>query len=244
MITKVTGIIVNTTEYGETSLIMQVFTKEYGIIGIMGKGVRSLKSHLRALTMKLTYGTFYIYYKENKLSILKDVDIINPLLNIHQDITLISYYNYICELATQVYKQSEENEIYELMMQTILKINDKLDPQILTNILEIKLLDYLGVGISLDACVGCGNQTNIVTIDGDRGGLICKHCYRGERMVKPKTIQILRMLYYVDIKSISKLDFKDENKKEIDLFLNTYYSRYTGLYLQSKEFLNKLIDVC
>ena len=31
-------------------------------------------------------------------------------------------------------------------------------------------------------------------------------------------------------------------KKEIDYFLNTYYSRYTGLYLKSKDFITKLKD--
>ena len=47
----------------ETSKIINVFTKEYGTIGIMCKGAKSLKSKLRSSTMKLTYGKFYIYYK-------------------------------------------------------------------------------------------------------------------------------------------------------------------------------------
>ena len=74
MITKVEGIIVSETPYGDTSKIINLYTKEYGIIGVMCKGAKSMKSRLRALTMKFTYGSFYIYYKEDKLSILKDVD--------------------------------------------------------------------------------------------------------------------------------------------------------------------------
>ena len=86
MISEVEGLIIKETPYGETSKIINVFTKEYGTIGIMCKGAKSLKSKLRSSTIKLTYGKFYIYYKENKLSLLSNVDIINPLKNIKSDI--------------------------------------------------------------------------------------------------------------------------------------------------------------
>lgn len=240
MITKVTGFIVNTFEHGETSLVIHLLTKEYGLISVMGKGVKSLKSKLRALTMRFTYGYFYLYYKEGKLSTLKEVDLIDGFSNIHKDITLISYLNYLSDLSTQVYKESESNIIFDLMITAITKINEGLDPAVISNILEIKYLPFLGVGINLDECVSCGKKTEIVTIDGDKGGYICKSCYRNERIVSKKTIQLLRMYYYVDLKSINKLDIKKEISLEIDQFLMTYYSRYTGMYLQSKEFIKKL----
>ena len=91
VITKVEGFILNTTNYGESSLVINILTKEYGIIGLMAKGVKSIKNKLHALTMKYTYGFFYIYYKENKLSILSDVDIIDNFKNIHSDIIKIIY---------------------------------------------------------------------------------------------------------------------------------------------------------
>ena len=79
MLTKVEGFILSTVDYGESSLVLNLLTKEYGTIGIMAKGVKSMKNKMRPLVQKYTYGFFYIYYKEDKLSILKDVDIINPL---------------------------------------------------------------------------------------------------------------------------------------------------------------------
>ena len=112
---------------------------------------------------------------------------------------------------------------------------------IFREILEIKYLDFLGVGLNLDACVSCGAKANIVTIDGDRGGYICSNCYQNEMLVEKKTIELLRMYYYVEIKSISKLKISEKVKQEINTFLNTYYDRYTGLYLKSKNFLKKLM---
>lgn len=238
MIKEVEGIIVREIPYGETSKIIHVYTIE-GIISIMCKGAKSLKSPFRATTLKFTYGKFNIYYKENKLSTLSSVDIINPLSKIKNDIVLLSYLNYLTELTTQVLKQTTDN-LYEEFINAILKIELGLDPLVIANILEIKYLDNLGVGLNLDSCVSCGSKVNIITIDGDRGGYICSNCYQNEIIVDKKTIELLRMYYYVDIKSISKLKISDKVKNEINHFLNVYYDRYTGLYLKSKDFLKKL----
>ena len=206
----------------------------------MCKGAKQLKSPFRATTLKFTYGKFNIYYKENKLSTLSSVDVIHSLSHIKNDIVLLSYVNYITELTVQVLKQTSDN-IYDDYIETILKIEEGLDPLVMTNILEIKYLDYLGVGLNLDSCVSCGAKVGIITIDGDRGGYICSKCYHNEFIVDKKTIELLRMYYYVDIKSISKLKISDKVKNEINTFLNTYYDRYTGLYLKSKNFLKKLM---
>ena len=81
MIIDVEGIIINTKNYGDTSKIIDVFTKEYGVIGVIAKGCKSLKSHLRSVTEKLTYATFTIYYKKDKLSILNEASAINNFSN-------------------------------------------------------------------------------------------------------------------------------------------------------------------
>ena len=243
MITKVEGIIVNETPYGESSKIIHLFTKTYGIIGIMCKGVKSMKSRLRALTMKFTYGFFYIYYKEDKLSILKDVDVLDDFKIIKNDIVLISYLNYLTELSTQVYKQSMEKEIYDFFLAGVKKIEEKMNPLVITNILELKYLPYLGVGLELDSCILCGNKTNIVTIDADVGGYICNNCYKNQILVSDKTVKMIRMYYYVEIDSISKLSISESIVREINFFINRYYERYTGLYLNSKNFLNKMLHL-
>ena len=51
------------------------------------------------------------------------------------------------------------------------------------------------------------------------------------------------MLKYVDISKISKIDIKEDVKKEINNFIDEYYDKYTGLYLKSKNFLEKLVNL-
>lgn len=241
MIQEVEGFIFNEVPYGETSKIINVFTKEHGIIGIMCKGAKSLKSKNRAVTLRFTYAKFNIYYKEDKLSTFSSADVIDPLLNIHQDIELISYLSYLVDLTTQVLKQSDIN-IYDDFINTVLKIEQGLDPLVLTNILELKYLTPLGVSFNLDACVVCGNKTNIVTMSSDKGGFICQNCLEGERIIDIKVIKLIRMYYYINIKSISSLNIEANLKKEINAFLDNFYDRYTSLYLNSKDFLKNFVN--
>ena len=192
--------------------------------------------------MTFTYAEFNIYYNENKLSTIKSADIINDLSNIKKDITLISYMSFLCDLSTQVMKQNNNEDIYNLLISSLLKINNGLNPMVITNILELKLLDYLGVGISFNSCAKCGSTHNIVTIDPDIGGYICQNCYTNEILYDEKTLKMLRMYYLVDINTITDLKISDKVIKNINYFVNAYYDRYTGLYLKSKKFLNEMIS--
>ncbi len=240
MIIEVEGIVLSESPYGETSKIINILSKEKGLIGIMCKGAKSMKSSLRASTQILTYGIFSIYYKEGKLSTLKNVDVKNMWKEIHSDLTKISFATYLCELISQVVKQTDE-DVFDFLLQSLIKIENGLDPLIITNVLELKCLPLLGVGLNLDECIRCGNKTQIVTIDASYGGLICKNCYQNEPILDKKIIQLIRMYYYVDIASINKINVDDKYKKIIDKFITDYYESFTGLYLQSKKFIENLL---
>ena len=111
---EVEGIILSETNYSETSKILNILTNEYGLIGVISKGCRNLKSPLRSVSSKLTYGKFIIYYKKDKLSILKEVNVKNNFKNIKKDITKISYAAYLLELTNQVYKHSTTSRVLKL----------------------------------------------------------------------------------------------------------------------------------
>ena len=237
---KIEGIIVSVNDFKESSKILNIFTKEYGVIGVIAKGCKSIKSTLRSVTDRLTYGYFYMNYREDKLSVLSSVDVINPFKNIKKDIECISYASYILDLATQVYKQNNSSDIYKLLIDSLIKINELYDPMVITNILELKYLDYLGVMPILDRCSVCGSEKSIATLSSSRGGYVCNNCLKNDRMVSAKTIKLIRMFYYVDISKIEKLDISELCKNEINTFLNEYYENYTGLYLKSKNCINNI----
>lgn len=240
---KVEGIVIVEVNYSESSKILKVLTRDYGVISVMSKGCRNLKSKLRGVSSKFSYGDFHLYYKENGISTLVAVDIKNSFRNILMNIDNISYATYLLDLVEQVSKHSNDKELFSNLVNTLIKIDEGYDVRVLTNILELKMLDFLGIRPVIDGCSICGSSKKIVTIDPTSGGYICQECYHNEKIYNEKTIKLIRMFYYVDISKITKLDVHDDIKKEINEFIDLYYDRYSGLYLKSKVFLKNLSKI-
>lgn len=236
MYKKIEGIVISEYPFEESSKTIKIFTRD-GIVSVIAKGAKKLKSPFFSVTSKLSYGVFDVVYKENGLSKLVDADILNDYRNIKKDIVKTSYATYVTELITKVYKHEGNSGIFDLYVQSLDKIGEGYDPLVIADILRLKLLDYLGIKPIIDRCVECGNTTDIATISSYYGGYICKHCLRNEKIVSVKTISLVRGLYYVDISKIKKLDIDNETRKELDEFIDDYYERYSGIYLKSKIFL-------
>ena len=234
------GIVLSETNYSESSKILNVLTDKYGLIGVMSKGSRNMKSKLRSVSRKMIYGTFHVYYKKDGLSTLIGVDVINAYSNILLDLERVSYASYLMDLVMHVFKQNDDNNIFYLLRDSLGKLEEGFNPLVLTNILELKLLDFLGVKPCIDYCSKCGSDKGIVTLSTDSFGYICRNCYNNEGLVSEKTIKMIRLYYYVDIKNITKLDVSSLVSKEINQYLDEYYQKYTGLYLKSKDFVKRI----
>lgn len=238
-IISVEGIVVSATPFKENSKILNILTKDHGIIGCVSKGCKNLKSKLRNISEKFAYGTFHLYYKEDGLSTLIDGDIIDYFVNIRSDIIKVSYLSYICELAHNVYKESSSEEVYPLLISAIIKIEENHNARIITNILELQFLQYLGINLNLDNCVICGS-TKVVTLSLPKGGYVCQNHRTNEELLNPKVLKLLRLYNYVDISKISALDIDESVSKKISEIIDLYYDEYSGVYIKSKKMLKEL----
>ncbi len=241
-IRKMEGIVVGEQNYSESSKILKIFVKDLGIISVLSKGCKKPKSPLREASTKLIYANFDISYNEKGLSTLISVDIIKIFKNIimdYHDLAKKMYSFIIVDLSCQVASQkqidiSEVNEIYDILISSIYKIDIGINPEVLLDIVMLKYLKYLGVLPNIDSCSLCGSNNEIVTMDPKCYGFICKECYNGERMVNPKSLKLIRMLYYVDIGKINNLDVSEEYE-DVHIFINEYYEEHTGIYINIKK---------
>ena len=242
-IVDVKGLVLNETNYSDSSKILNVLTSEYGLIGIISKGCRNLKSKLRGASRKLVYGTFHFYYKENGLSTLISIDVISDYPKTIMNLENVVYASYLLDLTRQVVKQSKDSNILPLVVSSLEKLENGLNPAVVTNILELKYLDFLGVSPIVTGCAVCGKTTNIVSLSPTAGGFICKDCYQNEGYYSEKAIKLLQMYYYVDLEKITKIDVNPKVNEEINKFLEDYYDRYTGIYLNSKKMLKNVVKL-
>ena len=185
--------------------------------------------------MKLVYANFTIKYKENGISALIEGNVINSLKYILSDLKKINYANYLISIYKSILKDNNEKELYQVLRDSLLKINENFDPELITNIVLIKLLKYLGVKPNLDECVSCSSR-DILTFDINLGGVICKNCYQDTYLFQTNTLKLLKLFQIVDISKIDKLNITSEKvKEEINQFIKEYYETYTGIYIKNRD---------
>ena len=226
----VEGIILSETNYSETSKILNILTCDHGYISVMSKGSRTLKSKLRGISMKLVYGNFTISYKEKGISNLIEGNSINSLKNILSNFNKLKISNRLINLTKNVLKENNDKNLFYLLRDSLLKINDGFDEETISIIYETKLLSFLGVKPNFLECISCGSK-DIITFDLSLPGSVCKNCYQDTYLFSSNTLKLLNLFLNVDISKIDKLNITSKRTiEELKFFLKEYYDSYTGIY--------------
>lgn len=112
MLHKSRGIILKSTHYSESSLVVHIFTEKFGIQSYLLQGVRKNKSKIRtSMIQPLHLVQMVVYHKENgglqRISELRN----DPLLNnLSSDVIKTSLSMFICELLYQTLKEQPSDE--------------------------------------------------------------------------------------------------------------------------------------
>ncbi|MFB4164889.1 DNA repair protein RecO [Alteribacillus sp. JSM 102045] len=243
MLEKAEGIVLRTIAYGETNLILRLYTREAGKISVMARGAKKPKNRLSAAAQPFVYG-MYLYYKASGMSTLNQGDSIDSFRLIRNDIVKTSYASYMAEMLDKLTEEKERNPyLFELFLQLLQKMNDDNDPEVLTRIFETKMTAQAGIKPELDRCVWCKRTEGTFSFSVKEAGFLCEVCktideYRLD--IQPKTVQLLRTFFYMDIQRLGEISLKKKTKDEIKQVLDTYYNEYSGVTLKSKRFLEQM----
>jgi DNA repair protein RecO (recombination protein O) len=111
MIRKTRGIVLHTTKYGESSLVVHCYTEQFGRQTFMVKGVRKPRKNNRAnLFQPLFILDFEVYHKEGRdIQLVKEFSRAIPLNSIPFDITRSTQAIFMAEVLHRVVKEEETN---------------------------------------------------------------------------------------------------------------------------------------
>lgn len=243
MLQKCEGIIIRTTDYGETNKVVTMYTREWGKTGAMARGAKKTNSRLAAITQLLTHGYFLIQ-KGSGLGTLQQGEVISSLKTIREDIFLTAYASYIAELTDKATEDNKPNPfLFELLYQTLDYLNEGIDPEVLMFIYEMKMLNVLGLYPVLDQCSVCGSTDGHFSFSIREGGFICHRCLDKDPYhfkLSQAAARLLRLFYYFDLARLGNVSVKKETKEELKKIISAYYEEYSGLSLKSKKFLKSM----
>lgn len=149
--------------YRETSLLLDVFTRDYGRLGLIAKGIRK-KGSLKAEILQPYQRLQIAWSGKNELMTLTDAEPDKNNYSLKQNRLLTGFY--LNELVTRLLHQHEAHpELFDIYDQTLdLLSRDKNDEQIIVRIFEKRLLDAVGYGLVLDHDIDTGLKINPETL--------------------------------------------------------------------------------
>lgn len=140
--------------YRDTSLIVDVFSQDYGYISAIAQGARSARSHLKGLLQPFT-PLLLSWSGKTELMRLNSVEadgLPHSLAGNH----LISAI-YLNELLLRVlHKYDPHPNLYQLYQLALSALSDAAQIQPVLRIFEKNLLDELGYAVTFDACAVTG----------------------------------------------------------------------------------------
>ena len=215
MIAGTEVIILHAIDYGDSSKIVTMYSKEYGKIKVVAKGARNMKSSKFGSSLEpLAHSSIILYKKENRtLHLLSKSEIVRPLVKIHDNADKMFTGLALIELVNMVMHDEEKNiEIFELLSVALRTINEAEKNFINVFIsFELKLFANFGFGMTLSVCDRCGRETETAEFDSvmlrlSDGKFVCADCARGN---SPGGLQlrggIIRSLHFLQSNDISRV---------------------------------------
>lgn len=129
MIRKTRGIVLHTTRYGESSLVVHCYTQQHGRQSYMAKGVRKSRKHSRSnLFQSLFILDFEIYHKDSReIQLIKEVSRALPLNSVPFDITKSTQAIFMAEVLYRVIKEEEPNPVLSQFLQSTIQFLDAME---------------------------------------------------------------------------------------------------------------------
>ena len=149
MLTNSEAIILGYINYSETSIILKAYTKDFGFKSFIIRGIRTKKKKKITLGQLQPLTILDVEFnnsKNNKLSYLKTIKVIEPFSSINNDIIKINICLFLAEFLSKTLKVDLKNiQLFEFIKQSLLWFDNSEKAPNFHLLFILKLSDYLGI---------------------------------------------------------------------------------------------------
>lgn len=179
-LTDVYGVVISAMKYKESSKILKLFTRDFGVITVYAQGAMRPKSGKLLATSLFCHGR-YALRSGREWYYLGEAEAIEPHFGVMKDLVRLRYAASMVDLVLQALPESEPHpEVYALLEKDLILLDeidaDRLDVLYLSYLL--KFSTFIGYRPSLLACAHCGNRRfNSPVFSSTAGGILCENCH-------------------------------------------------------------------
>lgn len=199
------GILIKKEDFSDNDQFLTFFTRDFGKISILGKGIRKIVSKLRMQSDLFNFSEIEFVQGKN-YKILTDIFLLNSFLKTKKYLSKIYWFYRISEkMDSLILEDLKDEKIFLLLLESFQKIDQSFVSKkiIFTYLLFFwHLVFYLGYLPNFLECLSCRekNLKEPVFFIFKEGGFFCKKCYNKKRtenalLLEPELIKILRIIF-------------------------------------------------
>ena len=176
---KVQGLVVRTTPYKDSDLLLTLLTADHGRITAKVRGAKRKNSRLIAACQLLTFCEFTLFEYHDMFTV-NEAEILSQFSALTQDLDKLALGTYFAQAAELVAQEDTETaDVLRLVLNSLYALNRNLASDVqIKAVFELRLACLAGYTPSIHGCVHCANpfpnRFNIV-----EGHLECSDCSDG-----------------------------------------------------------------
>ena len=239
-IVQTEALVIRSYRLGETSLIVSLFTREFGLLRCVAKGARGPKSRFGASLEPGVRLNAVLYRKLSRdLQLLSKTDIVEALPALWENPDRFAAAIQVLEfLERAAYGESGDPELQDLAWETMrtLSVAPGACLELIVRGFEIQACERLGYAPELKACLECRKPLDQGGLFHPvRGGLLCESCGGGQGSFRLSE-RARRTMVAMSAEPIAVLQGWDAERypgvevaKAVERFLMAHLERFEGL---------------
>lgn len=185
---NIKGLVLRTTDVGESDRMLTVLTAEEGKLSVWARGVRKITNGSLPAAQVFAYANYTLKRGRDK-HFLREATIEQTFLGISDSIENTALAAYLCEVADELtYPGGESGELLQLSLNTLWTLAGNKRPRwCVKGAFELRAAAIAGFMPDLSSCCACGaeNVGTHAVLDCENGRLFCAHCHE-ELYIKPR----------------------------------------------------------
>ena len=231
-------IVLKKTAYKENDCLISLYSKDYGKISCVARGVKKLTSKNARGCQQLMLSDMSLNVKKGLSSLIKATPI-EYFRHIHEHIESEIVANYIVEYYYRYVEENDPDEdCFNQLYYSLKALNDGYNPMLVYLLFNIFILNINGCMMEVDGCVVCGNK-KVVSLSLVDGGFLCD-CHYKNQLFDVNTLKAFRHLNKISIEHIDSLHIEDIHIRELSPLIQTFIKDSLGIHLKSVQFIEQI----
>ena len=246
-IQKTEAFVLKTSPFRSSSLIVTTFSRLFGKVKGVAKGVRQGGSFQASAFEPFTLIEMVFYEKtRSELHLISEVSILDSFEKLRTDLEILATAYSLVEWVDSVTEPHDPHESIFELLHLAFNLLPSLSPSFVARFFEVRLLHEIGFLPHLESCIACGEKDpEKVYFSIKQGGIFCLRCRRRSpeaRALKRETLEAMRF-FIENASEIHRFSLTEEVEKEMRDVMEKFLVERVGKELKARRFLAQVRSV-